>query len=707
MGYRGYLRQRGGVCHFRRVIPKDLVVRFGRREILRSIGVLPASERQSAVRRFCLACDELFRMVRLEPMLTREEIDRLVAVYLDELATRDEEYASWLPRRPLADADFHRRAQITAYSDLARSAADARRTRTRVIDEDMLEIVARNAGMTFDFDGPDALRVEDALTEALAHFYDQRAEALRCEGRIGKSSALGQFIRDLLEVAVSRAPVHEHATGHVRRSDPANQASPRTGGGADGRSIEDRLQSTDQGPGSDPANEAPNILEDGKASAEQITEDRDKSSFGALWASFVHSKVTLRREWKPSRMPELLGTSRLWVWIVGDLPVGAYTSQHIRKFHDTFLTLPADYMRLRHTKKGMLSPTEVVAKAASAAEKAAKGEGSKRAAFQRVDPKTFNKHLANLKAFFAWKPVADAREKGAPDPTHGFHIKIEKSTNKVRSERNMAPVKAIAELFDSPYWTGRASEYFMVRPGHTIVRDALYWIPLMIALHGLRREEAAQLRVHHVKSMIVTSNSSTIWYFDLTAKDLVLKEPTKGSPRCVPFHQKFQQLGFLEDKVFGRKPNEHLFPELSNENAHSAFGVSIGKRFGNYVNSLKFSEASYRDDLSLQAMRHTVRTLLDNTKAKEAYVDELVGHESEEGGPKRDAIVRRFTCKISRKLLTCLNFLLTRIVSAFWHWKWLRSDESHDYRLLDTMTDFSPGGSHHKQVGLVDSLLPP
>ena len=109
----------------------------------------------------------------------------------------------------------------------------------------------------------------------------------------------------------------------------------------------------------------------------------------------------------------------------------------------------------------------------------------------------------------------------------------------------------------------------------------------------------------------------------------MLKEPAKGSPRCVPLHWKFEQLGFLEDKVFGRKPSEHLFPELSNENAHAAFGVSVGKRFGNYVNGLQFSEASFRDDLSLQAMRHTVRTLLDNTDAKEAFVDELLGHESE------------------------------------------------------------------------------
>jgi hypothetical protein len=104
MGYGRHLRRRGGAGHFRRIAPKDLAVRFGRREIVRSIGVLPAFERHSASRRFCLACDEVFRMVRSEPTLTREEIDRLIAVYLDDLAKRDQEYASWLPRRPLDEA---------------------------------------------------------------------------------------------------------------------------------------------------------------------------------------------------------------------------------------------------------------------------------------------------------------------------------------------------------------------------------------------------------------------------------------------------------------------------------------------------------------------------------------------------------------------------------------------------------------------------
>jgi hypothetical protein len=168
------------------------MARFGRREIVRSIGVLPTFERHSASRRFGLLCDEVFRMVRSQPTLTREKIDRLVAVYLDDLAKRDQEYASRLPRRPLDDAEFHRRTRITTYSDLARSVSDARRTKARVIDEDILATVASKAGINFDFEGLDAFLVEDALTEALARFCAQRADG--AEKRSTRASSLC-FIR--------------------------------------------------------------------------------------------------------------------------------------------------------------------------------------------------------------------------------------------------------------------------------------------------------------------------------------------------------------------------------------------------------------------------------------------------------------------------------------------------------------------------------
>jgi hypothetical protein len=215
MGYGRHLRQRGGAAHFRRVVPKDLFERFGRREIVRSIGALPAFERHSQSRRFSVACDEAFAMVRSEPTLTREDIDRLVDVYLGDLANRDREYASWQPRRPIDQAGFRRRTQIGVYSDLARSVADPRRTNARLIDDDVLREVATKAGLSLDPDSLDPILVEDALGEALARFYAQRADELRNEARVGESAPLRRWLRGVLGIAVPQPPTAAHSPSRL------------------------------------------------------------------------------------------------------------------------------------------------------------------------------------------------------------------------------------------------------------------------------------------------------------------------------------------------------------------------------------------------------------------------------------------------------------------------------------------------------------
>jgi hypothetical protein len=84
MGYGRHMRQRDGAVHFRRVVPKDLRTRIGKRAIVGAIRALHGSERHLTSGRFWLACDEAFSMVRSEPSLTRGDIDALVAVYVDQ-----------------------------------------------------------------------------------------------------------------------------------------------------------------------------------------------------------------------------------------------------------------------------------------------------------------------------------------------------------------------------------------------------------------------------------------------------------------------------------------------------------------------------------------------------------------------------------------------------------------------------------------------
>jgi hypothetical protein len=319
MGYGRHLRQRVGAAHFRRVVPDDLKARIGRREIVRSVGALPLFERNSLSRRFGLACDEVFRIVRSQPSLTREDIGRLVVVYLDDLASRDQEFSSRLPRRQPDEAEFRRGAQIAVYSDLARSVADARRTKARVISEDALAEVANTAGVSFDFEGLDASRVEDALTEALARFYDQRADELRSEGRIGRSGGVSQFIRDLLGLPVppsSSQPTFTRASIALKE------------GGAVSQAVEMETRAPDRRfeRGANAPTNAERHSATSQNAADGLAQDRDQNSFGALWRNFIHTKVVVRREWKESKRPEPLSTGRLWEWIVGDLPIGLRSS---------------------------------------------------------------------------------------------------------------------------------------------------------------------------------------------------------------------------------------------------------------------------------------------------------------------------------------------------------------------------------------------
>ena len=571
MGYGRHLRQRGGASHFRRAIPKDIATRFGRREIVRSVGALPAFERHSLCRRFGLACDEVFRIVRSQTTLSRAEIDRLVTVYIDGVARRDREYESWNPRRPADEGEFRRQSQIEIYAGLARSVMDGRRTRAGVVTAEVLAATAQEAGIDIESD-LDAHLAEDALTEALARYYEQRVEDLRREGEVGASNGFDRFLKRLLG---DWAPQERHAPEHGPGGHVLRPSYPDAHEGVSGHASAPADVKLDPNGTADPIGQ---VLEEGARAEERAvaTSTPSEDTFGKCWDEFVETKIAVREEWKPSRRPELLSTRRLWIWIVGDLPVSVCTSDHIRKFHDTYLLLPEDYSRLRKSKKVALSPADVIGAAKLREENEAKRKRAAPKPYKRVNAKTFNKHLGNLKSFFTWQPVAKLRPAGEADPTQGFHIAVDKSTAAVRAERHMAPVEAIRQLFKSPYWTGRASDYFLTEPGDVIVRDAMYWIPLIVAFHGLRREEIAQLRVRHVKWELVgkTESKRRVWYFDLTASDLDLKEPDKGSPRRVPFHRQFEKLGFLEDKIVGRTSTTNCCSTNSQTRTrirHSAF----------------------------------------------------------------------------------------------------------------------------------------
>jgi hypothetical protein len=56
----------------------------------------------------------------------------------------------------------------------------------------------------------------------------------------------------------------------------------------------------------------------------------------------------------------------------------------------------------------------------------------------------------------------------------------------------------LRRLFTSPVWTG-SHPFYRAERGDKIIRDALFWLPLLGLFHGNRLEEFAQLRREDVK----------------------------------------------------------------------------------------------------------------------------------------------------------------------------------------------------------------
>ena len=156
-------------------------------------------------------------------------------------------------------------------------------------------------------------------------------------------------------------------------------------------------------------------------------------------------------------------------------------------------------------------------------------------------------------------------------------------------------VEHVEKLFQSPYWTGRESNFRLVRPGSVIIRDALYWAPLLCTHHGSRIEEAVQLRRKH---FALFSNMLCI---DLTG-DPSLRLKNDNAARVIPIHRGLLDLGFLEylDRF---SVDDLIFPDLTKANARGAYSASLIKRYGRY---LRAQRSPHFSDDSESLRKHAI-----------------------------------------------------------------------------------------------------
>lgn len=199
----------------------------------------------------------------------------------------------------------------------------------------------------------------------------------------------------------------------------------------------------------------------------------------------------------------------------------------------------------------------------------------------------------------------------------------------------------LAKLLNSTVYRGCFSEHRRWRPGPLIVRDHMYWAPLICLLCGMRPEEVLRL----LKSDVLERDGFLCFRVEERPES---GTKTESSERVVPLPETLLRLGFREwwhDSFY--RPGPLLFPEATTSQRNGKASDSYGKRrktLWAHLGITDWNEDGY-------ALRHTFLTALDVVEASDSIRQAIAGHEQGE------VINRHYTRTNLRKLKSYMDRL--------------------------------------------------
>jgi hypothetical protein len=319
---------------------------------------------------------------------------------------------------------------------------------------------------------------------------------------------------------------------------------------------------------------------------------------------------------KPSMLPGMRAARALFLEFLGDIPVTLLTKDRQKAAFARIARLPIHHGR-RHGKNRYKSEGTVIGKEeeierADAADELLTEEvramaisvHEKRHLLEqrltpRMTPRTLEKHRDVLN-----RVVRVAREEfGIADDLH--IIGYRDLQNVIAGDRKdddlylrvMRPKDRlpwtpdrIRQLLTSPIYAGCASAYWRWRPGTMIIRDATYWVPLLILTMGLRVAEAVQLK----RTNLVRHDGVLCMAIGEDLDQRVKNDPSR---RHVPIPQVLLDLGFVEwIRGLPAAHGSFLFPEAlergSAADPAGAFGSHLRHLFAR-LDLVDFNEDLY------------------------------------------------------------------------------------------------------------------
>jgi hypothetical protein len=422
----------------------------------------------------------------------------------------------------------------------------------------------------------------------------------------------------------------------------------------------------------------------------QTTQKPDQSVPAALSSVDVHSQTVRAGDWTVTEAMtawlhyrhRINGTTKadslcieeqrnyrvageLFASLVGDYRIVAITEDDLITFKQELNRLPSMFGRGPYrnmTGSAAISEADKhsAAQLVAVAAKVAAGEIDrhniehvKRAAeVPRLAKKTVNKHLDKIKGLLNWL----AKTKKVPIDRDLLELKLRYNKKEIgraaKDDREAFSNAEIRDLFAGPAWTGCAGVNHRHRPGKKVIKDAKFWIPLLIAHHGLRLGETAQLLTADVIAVSLDEEDFADWDIDVNSETWTRLRPyslpsrdgiatltvwciqvtpeeetrknvkTPESKRLMPIHPLLLELGFLEYHANQKRAGKlDLFSGLKPVRANRT-GAKLGEWFSKYLEKVEMK----RSGLSLYSARHSFNTHLINRDMPVVLVSQLMGH---------------------------------------------------------------------------------
>lgn len=346
---------------------------------------------------------------------------------------------------------------------------------------------------------------------------------------------------------------------------------------------------------------------------------------------------------------------RLFIELMGDLPVTEITASHAFAFREELRRLPSKYGQMREFAG---RPLREVIEIADAMDREALKRIDARVAsgdileanrmleelnakLPRLTMKAANKHLTALRRLFGYLHQ-EARLVPKQTPFDDAFYSKKLMGRKPRDERNQWRAEDVRDVLLSPAWTGCHSARFRARPGSALIQDSFYWVWLVLAYQPLRLEEACQLMVDNV---VEFDGIHCLQIRGDSTANQHLKNDNAG--RLMPIHRILLEAGFLRyAETLRNKGVKALFPELQPRTAarerRLAAGVSVelrqsfGRKFYRKMASYLTSVDKYAPGRVNHALRHTIDTMLHNEDVLTVRISELLGHRRLGGGETTD-----------------------------------------------------------------------